>query len=88
IQKCCNGEVRDIKQLLYEAKQKWDKFEYSMFLPCVDCCGDGIMPVNPDRICCDGEMQERPPNAECCGKKAYDSARQICCGGDVIDKEK
>ena len=58
-----------------------------MFLPCVECCGDGIMPVNPDVICCDGVQQQRPPNAECCGKRAYDSMRQICCGGQVIKKE-
>ena len=59
-----------------------------MFLPCVECCGDGIIPVNPAVICCEGVRQRRPPNAECCGKRAYDSLRQICCGGQVINKKK
>ena len=59
-----------------------------MFLPCVECCGDGIMPVNPDVICCDGVQQQRPPNAECCGERSYDSMRQICCGGQVVEKVK
>ena len=59
-----------------------------MFLPCVECCGDSIIPVNPVTICCDGELQDRPANAACCGKEAFDSSLFFCCGGVIIKKAK
>ena len=91
IEKCCNDTILNIKQILHQQVTSSDQpqhpgSDYFALLPCVECCGDGIMPVNPKLICCDGEIQERPANAECCGRKAFDSQLQFCCDKQIIDK--